>query len=206
MASSFAPGSGRVDRLIGHWSLAPAVWIKGDKDMAPSARKALASALLLNLVLLVLGRGSFGHWLLAVAAVVIGVALIVVGEAMPVLLASPAVRRAGRAGIAFGAILVSSVVSLAVGVFLNEREIAHAQHYCAALAPSLERFRQQNGRYPEDLTQVGVGGRPPWLLRGHDFYKAYNNGLGYRFDFIDPSSLLAGYTFDSRSGTWHRWD
>lgn len=174
--------------------------------MTPTAKKALVSSLFLNLVFLGLGRGSFGHFLLVGLAVLLGLVVATVGLAMAYLLASPGAREVGRSGIASGAILISVVASLPVGWFLNQRAVDRAQRYCEALAPALELYRQENGRYPEDLAELGAGGRLPWLLRTYAFYAAVDHGTSYRFTIPDPSSLLAGYDFKSQSGTWYYWD
>jgi hypothetical protein len=165
-----------------------------------------ALALLLNVLLVIFGRGSFLHIVFVFGAVVyIAVPGVVAGVVFwRVRQRGPTVRVLAKLAFAVSAVAASTIISGLVGTAVLARDIANAKRYCESLIPKLEQYRSAHGIYPTDLSALRDRGVPPRLLRDEDYY--HSNGLGYSFSFGDPGGMMNGFARDQQSANWEEWD
>lgn len=113
--------------------------------------------------------------------------------------------KAGRRVFLLGAGMVSTICSLPLGWMINQGDIPEAKRYCEGLIPKLESYREQHGKYPEQITELGDLGFRPWLIWWErEFYRVDLDG--YEFVFDDPSSLLCRWSYSSSTKEWHEQD
>ena len=173
--------------------------------MSRNVALACAASIVLNIGFVIMGRGSCLQLAAAGVMVFLAIACVGIGSFCSVFGQSPEIKNRVSAGyFTTGAVAASCLLSLPIGSMLHQREVVRATDFCEKLRPELERYRQVNGQYPDRLSQIQVRGELPSLLKGEEFYRV-RDGV-YEFDFTDPSSLFAGYHFDSRQGEWYRWD
>ena len=165
---------------------------------------SLAASCAINLAMVFLGRGSFHQGLVVVLIMLVALPILGIGALILRFGASPDSRRFAKYVIAFGCAAGSSLISLPIGSIVNWYDIEQARAFCDRLRPELERHRQRTGRYPERLPHEVVRGLLPRLLRDREFYRP--SGTFYTISFIDPSGMLNGLDFDSRTGEWSEWD
>lgn len=163
----------------------------------------------INLALVFIGRGSFGQLLavictcwIALVSACIGAIIHLVGHIGGG--ASPTHRRLALRATAFGLLASGCLVSYPIGLLVNRYDVEQAKNFCDRVRSELERYRSETGRYPKRLSEVSDSGRLPRLLQGTEFYQS--DGSEYSFQFSDPSEMLAGFAFDSRSEVWDEWD
>ena len=152
------------------------------------------------------GRGSFIHVIVALAAVFyVGLPLAAIGGVLFLLrrrVSTPSwLPRVSN-------VVVGSILGLAlswpVGMFLLETDIHSAKVYCGRLIGKIEEFRAKRGRYPQSLTEVQPLEKLPRLLRERSFYGS--DGQSYSFSFVDPSGMMNGFEFNSKTRRWEKWD
>ena len=158
----------------------------------------------LNLALVTWGRDPFTHILTIVPLIWISLLCACRGLMIACGEAGSAVRRRGRSLVMFAAVLGSSILSIPFASLDNRLELDRAIRYCESLRPALERYHEAHGRYPDRLADLPIPRPLPRLLRGGDFYRP--RGQFYEFTIDDPSSMLAGYDFNSQDGRWNYWD
>lgn len=163
----------------------------------------------INLALVFIGRGSIGQLFALSFACLIGLVSICIGAFILLIGrisggASPTYRRFSTRAISFGFVAGSCLVSWPFGFLLGRSDIEQARNFCDRLRPRLEHHRSKTGRYPEHISEVSESGQLPRLLQKTEFYQA--NGSEYSFMFSDPSAMLGGFGFDSRSRVWDEWD
>ena len=158
--------------------------------------------MLLNLALILLGRGSFLMGLIALSLVAyVAAPAAVIGALLYV---SRKNYRLARVAFVIAAVGASAAVSLFVGGMVAERDVAAARRYCEDLVPRLETYRATHGRYPADIREVDPASAPPQLLRRAAYYHATNDE--YAFDFMDPRGMMNGFVFTSTKRRWEEWD
>lgn len=173
--------------------------------MSRNAILTCVSSLLLNMGFVLLGRGSFLQVVAVGLMLLLALAIGSFGCILYVLSRPPGpMRETAMAVLTTGAVGASCLLSLPIGAMLHQRDVARATDFCEKLRSELERYRQVNGHYPDQLSQIEVREDLPWLLKGEEFYHVRDGA--YQFSFTDPSSLLAGYEFDSRQSEWNHWD
>ncbi|APW58940.1 hypothetical protein BSF38_00352 [Paludisphaera borealis] len=169
---------------------------------------ALAASCVINIVLLVVGRGSFGQIIAMIFA--LGLAVISVGIGFLTYLVArlaveaPALRRFARRAVILGLVAGSSLVSLPIGSLVNGYDMGQAKSFCDRLRPALKRHRQATGRYPETVSKVTTRDQLPWLLRGEHFY--FSSSDGYSFLIRHQWGMLDGVASDSSSAGWREFD
>jgi hypothetical protein len=112
----------------------------------------------------------------------------------------PALFAAGYFMNLAGLVIVLMTISAFAGVFVADGDIRRAQLYCDRLAVSIERHREETGRYPERLEEVERNDTRPRLLQGQTFYRRV--GDDYIFEFRHPfreGAIL------SRTGAVSEW-
>lgn len=165
---------------------------------------AAAAVSLLSGILL---QGTFGHWVIVLAAGLwLGIPLAVFMGLWLVF----ALKRTGKipAGLRttfFLAVLIigSLLLSLGAGTAVRHWEIRKARAYVAGVVPLLEAYRERHGGYPKTLAPLGLSA-PPRLLRNSHGYSAEADH--FRFEYWDPGGMMDGYAFDSSSRQWTRFD
>jgi hypothetical protein len=167
----------------------------------------IAAACVINLALIVLGRGSRGQFIVLFLILSIGLLALCIGSLL--LLAaklgwtSPALRRLATRAIIVGGIAWSCLVSVPFGILVSRYDIWQAMSFCDQLHPALDEYKRTTGRYPASVSEVSKG-RPPWLLRDGRFYLTSDDQYG--FIIMDPAGMLEGVEYDSRSGLWSEFD
>ena len=165
------------------------------------------SSILLTLAFVLLGRGSFFHWVAVGALVVVAAAAALAGIlafAVSNIGPSPRIRAAAWISLGLAAVLGSTLASLPLGNMILRSDVHAAKEYCESLVPRLEEHRRLHGTYPRDINAVGYTPDPPRLLRERMYYSS--DGSSYSFDFTNPSGLLNGFRYDSDSRKWYDLD
>lgn len=165
-----------------------------------------AAAAGLNVAATLLGRGSLGHTVVVlIGAIYVGLPLFIVGLVLWSLRRRlPRLRGAAIVTWTLGAVALSLTASLWLGHRVATRDIAEAQAYCERLAAQLDRYRQSAGAYPPDLSALPPGGDRPRLLR--DALSYSSDGGQFQLMFVDPRSVLGGWSYGSVERRWSRWD
>ena len=155
--------------------------------MPRRAMVPLTASVLLNVVLVLLGRGSFGHWFLAMvlATWIAGYALLLAGGLYVIGYWAPRLRRSARIVAIITLVCVSGVVSLAPGPWVVEHDIDAAKRYCNALIVQIDDYQRAPGSYPVDVSVLHPDPNVPLLLRGDwsSMYRTY--GSWFSIDFTD---------------------
>jgi hypothetical protein len=166
---------------------------------------AFVASFAINLVLVVLRRGSFELFLAMTPLIPIALISLCIGS---LILKFPGVsrgeRRLATRAIVFGFVAGSCFISLPIGWFVNWYDIGQAKSFCDRLRPELERYRSRTGLYPEQLSQVTTDVQLPRILRQAKFYRPFEGY--YRFSFRNHSRIFSEIEFDSRDGVWCKWD
>ena len=87
---------------------------------------------------------------------------------------------------------------------LDRRDVAEARAFCEGLIPAIGHPRARTGRDPATSPEVSPGVAWPRWIDQDRFDRADVDGYG--FHFVDPSRLIYGLEYDSRSGRWYDWD
>jgi hypothetical protein len=157
-------------------------------------------------LLVVSGRGSFGHNLLLVMTTFAAVGCWTVGGLLFLVSGRGPSRwkEAGRMVLILGGLLLGLWASLPFGIMLNRRDVTEARAFCEGMIPAIERLKAQTGCYP--ATPPGVTPSVAWprLIDKRHFHSA--DADRYGFNFTDPSGMMNGLAYDSRSGGWYEWD
>lgn len=168
---------------------------------------ALLVAVALNVAATLLGRGSFGHTVaVLIAGVYGGLPLLVAGIGLWLLRRRfPRLRTLALVTGTVAAVALSLTISLWFGRRVAARDIADAKAYSERLAAELDRHRQSFGTYPPDLSVVrSPSDDRPRLLR--DSLSYWSDGGQFELTFVDPGSILGGWSYGSRERRWVRWD
>jgi hypothetical protein len=167
---------------------------------------SVAASALLNVALLLVLRGGFGHMVIAMAfAVWLGIPGVLVGGSVyAVWHHSLPARRIGRGIVVFGAVCISGLISLAPGYWLVERDIAIAQRYCEALTVQLDDYKRVHGEYPPDLSQIRRDPTVPRLviIGGMGYW---STGSTFALNINDPRGMMNWIGYSSTDRQWRRW-
>lgn len=155
----------------------------------------------------VLLKGTFLHWLMVMMS---GIYL---GAPLAVLLGVWLIigwKRDGQIPVRLKKVFSGSVVvaaalllSLATGTAIHRWEIQKTRDYVSLMAPKLDRYRQEHGKFPPTLSEIETTAPPRLLSRPH----SYTTGLNtFRFEYWDESGLMDGYYFDSETRRWSHFD
>jgi|GEM_PF-3287522 len=166
---------------------------------------AIGVAIVLNMWAVKLGRGSYAH----ICAVMHGIVLI----GLPAFVLSVVLMCVGRerhkrvflAGYALnlaGLVTFLMLASACVGLFVAKVDVRDARNYCEGLVPRLEKYKQDTGRYPDDIKAVDSGECAPRLLQGTQFYIAQADG--YILEFKHPAKRSEILEYASWKGTWEK--
>ena len=161
----------------------------------------LSIAVIVNVVLIFVGRGSFLH-MVGVMGLVVWVAL-PAGAVAGLLYFMKRRGRFARVTFAIACVALSTIVSAVGGTFLLQHDIAQAKAFCESLVPKLEQHRAKTLSYPDRIEAIDRR-TPPRLLRDGDYYSGSPNA--YSFSFSDPGGMMNGFAWDSHAGRWEEWD
>lgn len=171
--------------------------------MKPFAIAATVLAIISGLIL----QGTFGHTLIVIfAGILFGaplVLILVIWFIIGMKRAAEIPNRLRRTFLASVIVCGSMVVSLGTGKAIHHWEITEARNYVANMVPILDQYRNDFGKYPQNLSIIGAP-TPPKFLRQVHSYTATNNS--FSFEYWDAAGMLAGYYFDSFSRTWKYFD
>ena len=84
--------------------------------------------------------------------------------------------------------------------YVHEQAVVAAKKYPVKVARLLETYRQTNGFYPSNLSEISSAPRLPWLLRRYGYR---SDGLTYSFSFSQPGGLIDSWDYDSQTQSWH---
>ena len=70
--------------------------------------------------------------------------------------------------------------------------------------PVLDDYKRAHGTYPRDLKVVSGSHEPPRMLRDFPYYWA--DGAEFHFTFLDPSGMMNGFEYSSRSKRWAKFN
>jgi len=175
--------------------------------MPRSVAVAICASLLLNVVLLLIGRGSFGHWFLALvlATWIAGYALLLAGGLYVIGYWAPRIRRGARIVAIIALVCVSGVISLAPGHWVVEHDIDAAKRYCDALIIQIDDYKRAHGAYPADVSVLHPDPNVPLLLRADwsTMYRPY--GSWFSIDFTDPRGIMNWIGYSSTTREWRTW-
>jgi hypothetical protein len=159
----------------------------------------------LNAVALLIGRGSFFHWV-----VVLAIAFYVAAPAMVLgvfaYLLKNRFRLAGqvaRIAIIVSIVSASTLISLLPARALAKHDIDAAKAYCDGLIRKIELEKRANGVYPTDLSAFWHQGDGPWLLRRGLQY--WSDGGQYEMTFGDPRGIMNFVSYRSMNSSWSEW-
>jgi|GEM_PF-2718061 len=155
----------------------------------------------------ILFKGTFGHWLIVMAAGIwLGAPLAVF---LGIWLITGLIRGRGIstglkqtffiAIIAGGALLLS----LGTGRAIHHREIREARGYVEAMVPKLEQYRKEHGRYPATLSAVDASAPPRLFGEAHSYAAGSDS---FQFVYWDAAGLMDGYYFDNATRRWNYFD
>lgn len=167
---------------------------------------AALTAVALNGAATAIGRGSFGHTVVVlIAAVYAGLPLLVIGIVLWSLRRRfPRLRRAALVTWTLSAVALSLTASMWLGHRLATRDIAEAKAYCERLAAQLDQYKHSAGTYPLDLSALRPSGDRPRLLRDSLSYSS--DGGQFELTFVDPGTVLGGWSYGSAERRWVPWD
>jgi hypothetical protein len=164
---------------------------------------ALAISIVLNTIAVKVGRGSYGHIMLVVQGILL------VGA--PAFIASLILMVMGRekrwnlflAGYAlnlFSLVVGLMIASAFIGLIVASGDVKDARAYCQSLVPRLEKYKEEAGRYPDDVNAVSAREHEPLLLKGSRFYIPQADG--YVMEFRDPSTKQRVVEYNSWKREW----
>ncbi len=164
---------------------------------------ALAISIVLNTIAVKVGRGSYGHVMLVVQGILL------IGA--PAFIASLILMILGRekrwnlflVGYAlnlFSLVVGLMIVSAFIGLLVASGDVKDARAYCEALVPRLEKYKEETGRYPDDVNAVSVRQHEPLLLKGSRYY--LSQAEGYVIEFKDPSTKQRVVEYSSWRKEW----
>ena len=163
---------------------------------------ATAAALLLNTLLVVLGRGTFINAVLAVAfPVYVGApALVVAFIAFMLRRRYASAGTVARISAAIGCVAVSALASLPVGAAVASHDIRDAETYCESFIPQIQAYKRTHGEYPRQLSLAAIRRARPRLIRDRLFYSSDTSA--FYFSFEDPRGLLNTMEYSSKTAQW----
>jgi hypothetical protein len=74
----------------------------------------------------------------------------------------------------------------------------------SSLLPALDDYKHAHGTYPRDLKVVSGKHELPRMLRDFPYY--WTDGAEFHFTFLDPSGMMNGFEYSSRSKRWAKFD
>ncbi|MBK1835725.1 hypothetical protein [Roseibacillus ishigakijimensis] len=164
-------------------------------------------AAMIALISGILLKGTFGHWIIVIAAgMYLGVPLAMF---MAFWLAISLKHTGGIPNGLRATFLISLItggsllLSLGTGTVIHYWEIREARAFVAEMIPMLEDYRQKHGEYPKDLATL-TASTPPNLLQDSHSYLAEADY--FRFEYRDAAGMMDGYYFDSSSREWTYFD
>lgn len=107
----------------------------------------------------------------------------------------------------------TSLLSLPVGDFVNESDVAEAKEYIDELKKDVDKYYLENGEYPKFIEDYvkNMGDDNPWLLKRHEYFTMgirgtyyFSRPQKYCFIFQNPSSDFSYYTMTS-SRDWNKF-
>jgi hypothetical protein len=166
---------------------------------------ALVISVVLNTIAVMVGRGSYEHimfvlwcvFFVGAPAFVVSLVLMVMGREKRWNL-----FLAGYVLNLVSLVVGLMVVSAFVGLLVAGRDVEDARAYCRGLVPRLEKYREEAGKYPDDVAAVSAGGNEPLLLKGKRFYVPHADG--YVMEFRDPSKKQRMIEYSSLKKEWQR--
>ena len=166
---------------------------------------AAGIALILNVVVLKVGRGSYLHISLVLQGIlfvglpafVVSLVLMCIGmEKRPRLFA------AGYAANLVSVVTFLMIISACAGLFVATADIKDARRYCERLIPRLEKYNADTGSYPATIDAVASRENEPRLLKGVQFYIPQADG--YLLEFRMPQKRNEMMEYSSWKGRWER--
>lgn len=150
-------------------------------------------------------HASFGHFMLALATVLIGAGLSV--GALIVLVVKKASRsRDPSAGqeakpvvLYAGLTCVAAMVSILVGIYRQEHLLTTAKAWAEQQIPAIEAYRSAHGAYPESLAAVVDLASVPGSARAFDVEV---HGRGANFSLVLYTGPLSGWDWSSSRREW----
>lgn len=169
---------------------------------------ALSAAVVLNAVLILLGRGSFLVMFLVLCSSVYAGAPLFLLSVLVFLLAAfkknSKLRSMAVQGITAALVILSTLLSIPLGNKVLAYDLRTAQSFCEELMPRLEEIRSRTGSYPKELAVLLKGKSLPWLLDSR-FYQS--DGASYRLLIYNPGIFLGGgLVYNSEEKKWQHWD
>jgi hypothetical protein len=167
------------------------------------AAGALAISIMLNTIGVKVGRGSYEYTMLVVKCILLaGVPLFVISLALMVIGREKRwnLFLAGYALNLLSLVIGLMIVSAFVGLFVASSDVKSAKAYCQALVPRLQKYKEDTGTYPEDISAVSAREHEPLLLRESRFYIPQADG--YVMEFRDPSTQRRVFEYRSWTGEW----
>jgi hypothetical protein len=164
----------------------------------------IVASAFVNGALLLVGRGGFGHWFLAmVIALYLGMPGILIGGSIFGLgYRSRLARRIGQVIALAGAVCISAPISLAPGRWMVQHDIAAAERYCDALILQVDDYKREHGSYPHNLSPIRRDPDVPHLARSLSYW---SDGSAFRFDMGDPRGIMNFVGYSSADRRWREW-
>ena len=168
---------------------------------------AIVTCLVLNAVLLVWGRGNFIAAVISLSASFwIGLPLLILSGVF----FSVAARKNNTrfmtisgSGIIAALIIFSTMLTIPTGNKIVDHDVSKAKAFCEALVPKMEKFKDQTGSYPKDISGIIGGTRQPHLFKP-EWYHC--DGTHFSFMIIDPSSMMGSWIYEDRNTNWYYCD
>ncbi len=159
----------------------------------------IAVALILTLVLGVLGRGTWGHQVVSLGALLwLGVPLLFIACAL-------ALKR--QVGVALSFIGIVGVIALQLGVGVSVLcwDIYRSQRYCESLVPILDEIYLTEHRYPLPLEAASRLPPPPSWQFDTGLINYRSNGATFGFEVNNPAEIFGGFTYRHDARRWEEW-
>ncbi|PPD49737.1 MAG: hypothetical protein CTY16_03125 [Methylobacter sp.] len=164
--------------------------------------------LVLASLILWVGRGTFGAFMLGLAfAVFVGLPsffIALAGFVAGKLLNKQQWLGYARKGMAVSGFIVALVIPLWGSSEVARHDVRQAQAFCEALAPVLDAQKASAGAYPANLAKLMPPKGLPWLFKDDSFY--FSDGLMFKFSVPDEAGLMGGWEYTSSNRTWQHWD
>ena len=161
-------------------------------------------AALLNVAMVVILRGGFGHTVLAgIVALWLGIPAVLVGGAVyAVGHHSQRARRIGARIAVCGVVCISGIISIPPGNWLLGRDIAAAELYCEPLIVQIDAYYRTHGSYPPDLSAFHDDRHRPLLIGS---LRYWSNGSTFGLDINDPRGMMNWIGYSSTDRQWRAW-
>lgn len=108
----------------------------------------------------------------------------------------------GRVCRFVGVWIILCLPTIPISMVISDYRLEATKKHCENLIPRLDEWRQQNGRYPTTLIEIGESNPSRWLLE-FDYGPSEDR---FTFSMTDPSAFFEFWIYESDKRQWFRDD